>query len=72
MKINLYMSETTVASAFRHVQLRLLVPRGHKLNIPKRQRAHLRHIHLMLVEPDQSAPLFCKCVKNVNNLETRG
>ncbi len=58
------------ASAFRDVQLQRLVPRGHKLNRPKRQRASFQSIHLMLVGPDQAASAFRDV--QLQGLEARG
>ncbi len=46
------------ACAFLIVQLRRLVPRGHKPNQPKRQRAPFRLVRLMLVGPAQAACAF--------------
>jgi hypothetical protein len=47
------------ASAFRDVQLRGLEARGHKPNMPKRQRAPFRHVRHMLVASEQSPSAFC-------------
>jgi len=46
------------ASAFLIVQLRGLEARGHKSNLPKRQRTPFRHVRLMLVASGQSPSAF--------------
>ncbi len=43
---------------FSIIQLRRLVPRGHKSRTPKRQRAPFRRSRLMLVGPEQAASAF--------------
>jgi hypothetical protein len=47
-------------------------PSRSQLKNPKRQRAPLGIFQLCLSGLTNPPPLFCKCVKNVNNLETRG
>ncbi|PFA68468.1 hypothetical protein CN378_07720 [Bacillus sp. AFS015802] len=46
------------ASAFGVIQLRRLEARGHKLNLPKRQRTPFRQVHLMLVASGRAASAF--------------
>ncbi len=61
-------------SAFIVVQLRRLVPRGHKSSASKRQKAPFRCTRLMLVGPDRAASAFIvyiisQCMGNVRCVE---
>jgi len=51
----MHVASAQAPSALVIIQLRRLEARGHKSNLPKRQRAPFRQLRLMLVASEQAA-----------------